>query len=76
MNKKSALQCCRAREQPGYGVLLKLHHVGGSRALGAVDDVKADRGALVQCLVSIGLNRGMMHKDIRSFLLLDETKSL
>ena len=50
-------------------------NVGGLQALGAADDFKLDRLAVVQRLVAIRLNRGEMHEDIFSALALDEAKA-
>ncbi len=56
--------------------LLELNHVGSRRTLGAVDNIKTDGRSLVQGLVPIGLDGGMVDKDVRPFFLLDETKTL
>lgn len=51
-------------------------NVRGLQALGAADDFKLDRLAVVQRLVAIRLNCGEMDENVLSALALDEAKAL
>ena len=51
-------------------------NVGGLQALGAADNLKFDRLAVVQAAVPIRLNRGEMDENVLSALALDEAKAL
>lgn len=51
-------------------------NVGGLQALGAADNLKLDRLAIVQAPVSIRLDRGEMDENVLSGLALDETITL
>lgn len=50
-------------------------NVGSLQALGAADDFKLDRLAVVQRLVAIRLDRGEVDENVLSGLALDETKA-
>jgi hypothetical protein len=57
-------------------VPLQRLNVGGLQALGAADDLKLDRLAVVQRAIAIRLDRGEMDENVLSGLALDETKAL
>ena len=50
--------------------------IGRCRPFGAVNDVEADPLALLQAFEALGLDGGMVHKDIFAPILLDKTESL
>jgi len=69
--------CCEvpatAKRSPCH---LQRLNVGGLQALGAADDLKLDRLAVVQRAIAIGDDRGEMDENVLSGLALDETKAL
>lgn len=59
-----------------YKPELQGNHICRCRSLGAVNDVEADPLAFLQALKALGLDGGMVDKNILAAVLLDKAESL
>jgi hypothetical protein len=58
-----------------FSCVLNLHNVGSLVALGTLGHIELDRLAFIQRLVSLALDRGVMHEYIGAAITGNESKS-